>query len=270
MNKYILNISIFISFFSYAFEKKPWIVNVNEINVLSKYEYFYFSTVDSAIKQLTKTNHNNKFHFNLSFPASSKISIDSDLDLINSPRQSFNLNYFGSQLRYLILDDITGDIISFTTSVNIKISPKKSVKDISCYSMGEVTMEGNISLGKEFFKKEFCMYRIWGLGALSIANRGSPAISLTFAIDGNFYDNYLYSCKLNFKHGYGKKTKVNIEHFKGYGRLREKNLDLSFKLGKKLGKWSSIFLEYKRRVLAHSCPKKVNSFIIKSIISFSF
>ncbi|KPK33501.1 MAG: hypothetical protein AMS24_00965 [Chlamydiae bacterium SM23_39] len=269
MKRYLFITSILIFSCSFTLEKKPWFGNVYELSLLSKYEYFYFSSVDSATKPLKKTNHNNKLHFNLSFPFSSQISIDSDLELINSPRQSFNINYVGTQLRYLIFDDITGDIVSFVTSTNLKISPKKSVEDISCYSMGEVTFEGNISLGKEFLKKEFWVYRIWAFSALSIANRGSPAISLTLSMDGNFYDDYICACQLDFKHGYGKKTKINIKHFKGYGRLREKSVDLSFKFGKKF-KRGFIFLEYKRRILAHICPKKVNSFIIKSIISFSF
>lgn len=264
-------ILLFLFFPSIVFllEKEPWLGNIYQFTFSSKYSYFYFSKVDSAIEQPKKTNHNNLVCFSLDFPFSSKASVDADLIFVDTPRQTFSFNSFAMQFRYLVLDDITKNVISLIIFEDMKIASNKSVKDISTYDMGRFEMEAGFSLGKEFDQMEFWLFRGWFNFLAGIANKGSPWIKGILSFDLNNKDKYSLFTFLEATHSYGRKVSINIKNFKGYGEYREKSLSFGTKFSYKLNVWGNLAFEYKRKFYAKRGPEKVNYFTLTYELPFS-
>jgi hypothetical protein len=254
----------------FVLEEKPWLGNVYEFYFLGKYSYSRFSSVDSAVQPLKNTSNDHLLNLNLDFCFSAYHTILTELEFMKTPRRSFGFSSIALQWRYLCLDDIGGDFVSLVVGSNIRVVSKKSLKDISSYRSGEVEIEGNVSVGKEFNGLEFWRFRIWGVGFLGIANRGSLWIRGVLAFEGNDGDTYKWGALLRGSHGYGKKTVVDIDRFRGYGYIRHKNLDVGCYFGYRLDVWGTISFSYERRLFAKRYPKNVNTFIVSYFIPFSF
>ncbi len=261
----------FILFFPlviFCIEKSPWLGNPYELTLDVEYSYSFYSKYDSA--NLTDTKQDHIFYIDLDCPFPNGYSFDAGLELVDTNKQDFGFRSFFIRGVRLFLDDISGDAFSLTVSSRIRAVNHKSLKDISCPNSGEVEIEGNLSIGKEISFSEFWAFRIWGSFILGIANRGSPWIDGIFAIQGNKKDLYTVSFLVKTRNGYGNRTTVNIDHFKGYGNIRESYVDLIARVGKTLGVWGEFLFEYKRRVHAKRCPKGVNTFTFIYLLPFSF
>ncbi len=253
-----------------SLERSPWFGDVYEFHFLTKYAFSRFSKVDGAVDQLTQTSNDHLLHFNLAYSPSLQWSLDADLEFIDTPRQSFGFRSVGAQARYLVSDDIIGDPVSLTVGGNFRIVSSDSLKDVSTLYHSNIDIEFNTAVGKEISRLEYWRFRVWGYGALGIANEGSPWIRLMAAFEGNSQERKKWGFFADFMHGYGNKTKVVINNFDGYAKIREKNLDLGFKYGHRLGVWGTLSLGYKRRVLAKRCPRNVNTLFITYLLPFAF
>jgi hypothetical protein len=268
--KKLLSFLIFIPTICFVLEEKPWLGNVHEFYFLGKYSYSRFSSVDSSTQPLKNTSNDHNLCFDLDFCVSAYHSILAELEFMKTPRRSFGFSSAAFQWRFLCLDDLGGHFVSLVVGSNIRVVSKKSLTDISAYRSGEVEIEGNISIGKEFYKLEFWKVRVWGTGFLGIANRGSLWVRGILAFEGNSEDNYRWGALLKGSHGYGKKTVVDIDSFRGYGYIRHKNLDIGCFFGYRLDKLGTLFFSYERRLLAKRYPKNVNTFILSYFLPFSF
>ncbi|MES2273793.1 MAG: hypothetical protein V4487_06340, partial [Chlamydiota bacterium] len=146
----------------------------------------------------------------------------------------------------------------------------RSLKDVSCPYHGNVDFEANFSVGKEFDASDCWRFRIWGFGALGHANRGSPWVRAIVALETNINDLHKWALFAEASNGYGRHSRVEIDHFHGYAKIRQKSIDLALRYGYRMGVWGTLRLEYQRRVLAKSCPAHVNAFIISYLLPFSF
>ncbi len=270
MRKALLLIIIFFASSLSALEVQPWFGDVYEFHFLSKYSYFYFRKVDAAIVQPDSGSNNHLLYFDLSFSPSLNWSIDSDLEFISTPRQSFGFRSVAFQARYLLKDDIIGDPFSFALGGNFRVVSSDSLKDVSTLYHSNLDLEFNMSLGKEFSRYEYWRFRIWGYGSVGVANSGSPWIRARAAIEGNTNETRKWALYLDAMKGFGRKEVVNVFDFHGYGKIRERNLDIGFRYGYRLSVWGTLSFEYKRRIIAKRCPKNVNTFAISYLLPFSF
>lgn len=252
-----------------SLEMQPWFGNTYEFSFLSKYAYSRFSKVNSAVPPLANTSNDHLLHFNLEYPATASIDLDTDLEFIDTPRQSFSYRSYALQTRFLFSDDLVGDAVSFNLGANVRLTSKRSLHDISTPYHGDVGLEGSFALGKEFDQNSW-RFRTWGFGAVGISNRGAPWIRGCFSLEGNINETNKWAFYIHGLHGYGRKTVVFINHFNGYGSIREKNIDLEFKIGHRFDAWGTLSLEYRRRVYAKRCPENVNTFAIMYLLPFSF
>ena len=254
----------------FALEVQPWFGDVYEFHLLSGYSYSRYTGVDSAMVRLNSTSNDHLLFFDLEFSFSPQWSVDFDLEFADTPRQSFSYRSSAIQARYLWLDDIIGDIISLATGFSIRNISSGSLKDVSCPYEGNLDLELNLSLGKEFDAFRFWRYRFWGYAAIGFANRGSPWFRRVASFETNYRDFHKFGIFLIANHGYGRETSVDIANFFGYAHIREKYLDLAFRYGYRVSVWGTLCLEYKRRVLAKGCPENINTFMISFLLPFSF
>ncbi|NGX63803.1 MAG: hypothetical protein KR126chlam6_01217 [Candidatus Anoxychlamydiales bacterium] len=270
MRKIFVLVSLLLSTASFALERAPWFGDVYEFHLLSKYRYSFYSKVNAALIQLDSTSNDHLVHFNISFAPSLQWSIDSDLELIETPRQKFGFRSVAFQTRYLFKDDILGDPLSVSVGGNFRIVSSESLKDVSTMYHSNADFEFNLAFGKEFSRFDYWRARFWLYGAIGIANEGSPWLRAHFSLEGNVNDKRKWAIFADAMHGYGRKEFVDIFNFDGYGRIRERNIDLGFKYGYRLRVWGTLSFEYKRRVLAKRCPESVNLFSVSYLVPFSF
>ncbi len=253
----------------FSLEKQPWFSDVYEFHLLSSYTYSEFNQVDKE----TKPNTSSRDHlvdFGIETSPSAQWSIDGELSFVDTTRQAFSFQSSAVQARYLWLDDIVGDFLSLTTGVSMRLTSRRSLRDISClyHGTGEFTL--HTSFGKELDHGRFSRYRLWGFGLVGFSTSGSPWFRGVGSVEGNHYDLHKWALFLEGGHGYGKKMVVDPNHFFGYGKIRYKFLDLGVRYGYKIGVMGTVRFEYTRRLLAGAYPKNVNFFTASYLLPFSF
>ena len=264
-----LVLSALLPLAGFALEVQPWFGDVYEFHFLGKYAYSFFDRVQNGFPQLTSQFNSHVVYFGLDFSPSPEWSIDYDLQVADTTQESFNFRSTALQARYLWLDDIVGDPISFSTGISGRFTNNASLHDVSCPYHTNADFEFNFSLGKEFDATESWRFRTWGFGAVGHGIWGSPWVRAIVALETNIEDQHKFALYAEGMNGYGRHTRVNINHFDGYGKIRQKSIDLGLRYGYRIGVWGTIRAEYIRRVLAKSCPQVVNSFVISYLLPFS-
>jgi hypothetical protein len=253
----------------HSLEVQPWFGDCLEFHFLGSYAYSYFEKVQHGVPQLHNTFQSNVGYVGLDFSPTPEWSIDTDLQVAGTTQESFNFRSVALQARYLWLDDIIGDRVSFATGGSARFTNTASLHDVSCPSHANFDFELNFSLGKEFDVSDCWAWRLWGFGCVGHANKGSPWVRAILALETNYDDLHKFGFFAEGSNGYGRHTRVLTDDFDGYAKIRQKSIDLGIRYGYRIGVWGTLRFEYMRRVLAKSCPEEVNSFIFSYLLPFS-
>lgn len=250
-------------------EVQPWFGDVLEFHFLQSYSYSWFHSVQGSRPSYHKFFQSNLLYSGLEFSPTPVWDVDADLQFSDTTAVSFNFRTAALQVRYLWLDDIVGDPVSFATGGSIRVTATSSLKDVSCPSHGNVDFELNFSLGKEFDPSDIWRFRTWIFGAVGHANRGAPWVRGIAAVEMNHEDMHKWAIYAIGVNGYGRHTHINVDHFFGYAKVREKAIDLGIRYGQGMGVWGTLRVDYLRRVLAKAAPQNVNTFILSWLLPFS-
>ena len=271
IRKKILFLSLF--FFTrvvVSLEYQPWFSELYNLHLLSSYSYSYYSSVDGASIPLSSTSKDHFILFDVEYTPSTNWNINADINFLDTPRQK-RMNFMSSafHLRYLWLDDIIGDPVSFVMGAHIRYVSKDAIRDISCPYHGRVEGEGDISIGKEI-DSSIWRFRLWGWGGVGIANKGSPWLHARVVLEACYNIIHKFAFFFDTLHSYGRKKTVNIEKFYGYGSIRQKSLDLTARYGYKLGRIGTFRVEYSYKISAKRCPKNVKTFTLAYLLPINF
>ena len=269
MKKWLFTAFFFPFLMGFSIELQPWFGDVYEFHFLGSYAYSWFHSVQGSRPPFNQFFQSNLIYLALDFSPSPVWSVDMDLQFADTSKVPFNFRSAAVQARYLWLDDIVGDPVSLVTGASIRTTATSSLKDVSCPSHGNVDFEVNFSLGKEFDSSDRWRFRTWVFGAVGHANRGAPWVRGTVALETNINDVHKWAVFADGVNGYGRHTHINVDHFFGYARVREKAIDLRIRYGCRTGVWGTVRLEYMHRVLAKAAPQRVNAFIISYLLPFS-
>jgi hypothetical protein len=270
IKKWFFSLLLSFPFVVQTLEVQPWFGGVYEFHFLSGYTYDYYRQVQGAVPPLRATSNDHHLFFDLDYHATPYWDFDIDLHFLNSPRKSFGFETSGVQFRYLWMDDIVGDPITLVTGLLTRYVSDSSLRDVSSPYHGPFEFVANIALGNEFVDNEEWRARLWLFGALGQATIGSPWLQGIFGFDTNVHETHKLSIYVDAMQGFGTRQTIDINHFHGYGRVRQKSIDLGFRYGYQLGVWGTLKFTYQRRVLAKLCPKNVNSFEFAYLLPFSF
>lgn len=252
-----------------ALEVQPWFGDCLEFHFLGSYAYSYFNKVQNGRPQLTSTFESNVGYLGLDFSPTPEWSVDLDLQVAKTTEQHFNFRSAAVQARYLWLDDIIGDPISFATGVNARFTNTDSLHDVSCPYHSNFDFEANFSLGKEFDLSDFWAWRLWGFGCMGQGIKGSLWVRAIVGLETNYDDRHKLAFFGEGSNGYARHTTVFIDDFDGYAKIRQKSIDVGARYGYQMGVWGTLRVEYARRVLAKSCPQVVNNFVVSYLLPFS-
>jgi hypothetical protein len=267
--KLFLRIALFVPALGACLEVQPWFGDVYEFHLLSSYAYGRFHKVEGAVPQLTSVFQTNVWYEGLDFSPSPEWSVDADIQLAATTKMDFNFRSGALQARYLWLDDIIGDKLSLATGFSVRLTSTSALHDVSCPSHATADFELNLAMGKELEATDWWLWRIWAYAALGHGNRGSPWVRAIAAIETNLHDRHKLALYADGVNSYGRHTRIDIDQFDGYAKIRNKSIDLGFRYGYRIGVWGTLRFEYVRRLLAKSCPSNVNTWIIGYLLPFS-
>jgi len=252
-----------------ALEIQPWFGDVLEVHSLTSHTYSRFDKVQGSRPRYDSLFQSHLIYEGLDFSPTAVWSIDADLQFADTTAASFNWRSAALQGRYLWLDDIIGDPVSFATGVSVRATSSASLRDVSCPYHGNVDLGVNFSIGKEYDVNDDWRFRIWAYGAVGHANRGSPWVQAVVALETNYDECHKWAIWADGSNGYGRHTHIDVSHFYGYAKYRQKSIDLGIRYGHKVGVWGTLRFEYIRRVLAKTCPQDVNNFVVSFLLPFS-
>lgn len=254
----------------FGIEIQPWFGNIYEFSFFTKYTFSTFSKVNASTTPFQGTEKDHLLYFDLEFPFSSELSMDVDLEFMDSRAEHFNFRSAALQARYCFLDDIIGDPFAFIAGLNFRGVAKAFTHDISTFYPGIANFEATLSLGKEFTKDESWRFRLWGVGAFGIAEKGSPWVRAKVSFEGNHEEAFRWAFFARGYHSYGRHAHIDLNNFHGYGSIRAKVIDLGGKIGYRFDVFGTLSVEYKRRVFAKRAPEQVNFYSVAYLLSFSF
>jgi hypothetical protein len=253
-----------------ALEIEPWFSDVYEFHWTGSWVYSRFSSVQAGCPQIVSPFNANLIYTDLEFCPSPQWCADCDVQLADTAQMAFNFRSAAVQARYLLLDDIVGDPISFLVGGGVRFTSSAALHDVSCPSHANADFEISAALGREFDCSEVWRWRLWCHAALGQANAGSPWVRAVACVQTNIDEKHKWDFFAMAMNGYGRHSHVDTEHFNGYAKIRQKSIDIGLRYGHRLGMWGVLRLEYAHRVLSKACPQNLNTFGISYLLSFSF
>jgi hypothetical protein len=252
-----------------SFEMEPWFGNVWEFNFTPTYTYSRYRDVQNGHPQLKSASNDQLLDFNLTFSPVPEWEFAGDVEFADTPRQSMGLRSFAMQGRYLWLNDVVGDAVSFTTGLSARGVSRHSLKDVSCPYHFHANVELNASIGREW-SQEFCWHtRLWGFGAIGMANRGNPWTRAAIVLEKQWAEAHRLSLFSEAYVGLGGEALVNTDRFNGYARIHHRSVDVGAAYTYIFEVWGRISVAYTRRVFARSFPENVNFFTVRYTLPFS-
>ena len=253
-----------------AFENQPWFAYPYEFHFRTELDLSYYTSVEGGIPPVNDSSWNQVLTGNLGVNTLSQFDTQIEVAGFNTTRTTATLLSAGIQERYQFLDDITGDPISLAVGVNFRFVPGHSLTDPYCPYHGIANFEANIALGKEFDHLQFWVYRFYAIGAVGMANKGSPWARgfASFEFNGKENKN---QCGVNLDSyfGFGDQTSVNVAQFDSYANIRHQSVDLSAFYRRAFESWGALSIQLGYRVYAENYPQNLIGLQIKYDLPFS-
>lgn len=240
----------------YAADLQPW--HQTDLELYPKLDLLYqnYSKINSSAHSKNVSANDCFVTFGIS---SSYSAWDAFLELTcaDTRRQSFGFDNFRITGRFQWLSDIIDDPVTLTTGLVLTGASETALHDISSFHHGTFEAEANVSVGKEIECLQDWVIRYWGVFGIGIGNHGSPWVRGDLAWEKNFCQDGVLRLFANTLWGWGNHS-LHVRHFKDYGPVRHRSLDLGLRLTKATPCWGTFYIEYAYRIIASNFPARTN------------
>lgn len=248
-----------------SLEVEPQLNEVFEFHVSGSYSYKWYDSVSHSLEAFDRNAHEHALLVGMDFVFLPDMSIDGEVDFAFSNVKEKGFRSLAMQLRYLLFNDVAGDFLSTVFSFSGRVVSSNSLKDISSPYHGREEFGFKISIGKELFDK----INLWGYGNIGFTEKGNCWLDGAIVLDLKLKERDRISFMMDSTIGFGKHKFIDVNHFHGYGKIKERNIDLILSYVHIFDIWGSLILKYQRRLFAYSCPKNVNGLIFTYSYPFS-
>lgn len=256
---------LFLPFFLQSFERLPWfekdLVFYGRVQDL----YQHYSRIQSTKKSFS--HHADDQFVSLGLSASySPWSGDIELVFADTNHQHGRWDHCQFTGSYQWMDDIVGDFASVVFGVRYVSASKSALHDVSSFHHGQNEVELSLSVGKEQTVYDSWGSRYWGIAVFGLADHGSPWWRMEAAFEKNWQQVWALRFYANALYGMGGKS-IHPHHFKGYGPIKHRSLDMGLRLTRQTewcGTWS---LECAQRVYSRNFPKNATLIQLEFIYS---
>jgi hypothetical protein len=251
----------------WGLERQPWIGNYLEFDWRQIALYQTYSKIDEESYFVPYSSDNIFVTTQLSNAIKPDFSLGIEATLAHTRHQKINVDHLSLGGRYVLKDDISGDLVSLTAGFHFTQSFKNSLNDISSFHHGRAEVEAFLSIGQENAQGKEWNSRWYFSGGIGIADRGSPWLDGRFVYENRFLSKHQYSLFLNSLYGLGHQS-LHLHHFHGYGSIAHRSIDLGIGYVYWIDYFGSLAVEYSKRVYARNFPVQTDSFLIKIVYVF--
>lgn len=250
----------------YGTEYHPWFGKDKLIEVDTVFSYRYYPHVD--VNGTTRPRYSNDYFGNFAARVSPTPawSFEVEIDTASTRSTCYSLDSTLYTGRYLILDDVIGDLISLAAGITVSQATTSGLRDISTFHNGQMEYEFHLAFGKESSCRQFWTSRFWGLTGCGIANRGSPWLKVILGYDKNCWDWHHYGIYLQGLYGFGQQDLNLFERFKGYGFVKYRALDITAYYTYSTDALGSATFAYTLRPWAHNFPTHAHALTVRVTI----
>lgn len=225
----------------------PWLETYLQPEVRASFRYLAYE----------HSSNNYFFDASASLTATPTFSVELEAELAKTSRQTWGVDHLKATGRYVLWDDIAGDPLSVTLGLSLIQAFQPSLRDISSFHHGISEAELFLSFGKETAQGEEWVRRWWGFGAIGIASRGFPWYRGRLSYEWRIRQLFELAIFADGLKGAGFK-KLHRHHFKGYGAIDHRSVDLGLRLTYLIPFFGSFYVEYAYRPYAQNFPKRAN------------
>lgn len=261
MMKRLLALCALIPVCGTATEYAPWFPRYLELQPRFTYTHEWFNTLDSG---------DHKCHYraqNDFYEASVEVSYDvwdAELEVLIDSTRSHSLGPDNAKgtVRYLIMDDVVGDPVSWTVGLSLSTVFTQALHDVSVFHHGHFEGELHSAVGMEWDCYDTWSTRVWGLAGVGAGDQGgsSPWLHGIAAWEMNHQDRHQGRLYCEALYGLGSHN-INLAiPFQGYGNIRHQSIDLGLRYQYLFDcNGSSLSAEYIVRMYARNCPQKMQA-----------
>ena len=264
---------IFLSLFFLplnALENRPWFFPPWQLYTGGLVEASVFTTVKDGFNPTQYRSNNVWAKAYLFFAISSKNDIQAEIEFLKTSLYPFGFESFVLQLRHQLLNDISGDFLSFDLGANVRFVPHKRLLDVATPYHNLQNFELEASLGKEFSRGEDWFFRTFLFTGFGQANKGYPWVRVAVNLEGKALKQYTFQGFVKGYFGLGDLVFINVKDFDSYAMFRHKNIDVGVSASILFAIWGKLTFSYVHRVFARSFPDGYNSITLFYDLPFSF
>lgn len=248
-----------------ATDYTPWLGNVYEFEWRNSLLYQSYPGI--AVGAHLQKNQQSDLFYSLSLANSlPDFGLEIEMNIAKTHRQNFDLDHLKMNARTVWLDDIAGDPVSLTTGICLSKAFWSSLKDLSSFHHGLGEAELFVSIGKEQVLKADKIIRYWMTTGIGCAERGSPWVHLDLSSQAR-WGNHQWEPVIKSLWGLGN-NKLSSHHFKGYGAIDHRSIDISLKYSYLINFFGETSLEYSYRVYAYNFPAHTHRATIQLLYTF--
>lgn len=261
---------LFLPLVCWATDLKPWFGNNYEVEVRSVLLYQNYHSISTLHRNDFKRNENDLFWtLSAAYPFK-RYCGEFEVTAADTHQQKHGgWDNFRVTERYQWLNDIERDPLSLVTGITFTVPYSRALHDISSFHHGHVEAEATLSFGQKYGYPETNNYifRWWNVIGVGVAEEGSPWVRGDAVYEYNYADVHQFSGFVNTLWGRGKNN-LHLHHFKGYGSIEHKSVDLGMRYSYAIGCWGRFYIQYARRVYAHNFPENVNLVLLEYYFHF--
>jgi hypothetical protein len=269
MIKVIILFSFFFSGSLNAFMEKPWISEPYSSEFFLSYAFQHYPSIANEVGVKTSSN-DNFLVSDISFAFMDYWDLEAEIEFDETTAKNFGFESFGIQARKMLLNDLAGDLLTFSIGNNIRIVPHGRLIDPSTPYHNVFNIELNFSLGKEWNDYFDWFYRTWLLVGLGQANKGYPWIRFNYHFQGKVRDVWEWETFAIGYFGTAGKHAIDLKTFMGYYNIGHQSIDLGLGGSYLLGIWGKISLNGAYRVYAKAYPQNAITLTLSYTLPFSF
>ena len=253
----------------FSLEEAPWLGNVYEFRLYTDFAYSQYSEISHAIKQPSYAYNNYVNDVAAIFTPTQTLELEVELNMARTPHQTYGFRSAALQARVLFLDDIAGDFVTLNAALNTRAVGGRSVRDVSSPYASYWNGEATVSVGKEFTKELDWKTRGYLFGSVGLANHGSFWNRYKASFEARFLSHQALEAFSVGYFGYGSEKDIDIEHFKGWGFIRHRSIDIGAKYSYIFDLWGTLSASYACRVWAYSYPEREQTVQVSYTLPFS-
>lgn len=251
-----IKIAILLPLSCFSLATKPWLSDLFEADLVSGYTYRHYANVQGAIKPIVSNDQ--ILSLGLGATLSTYFDAELELEVANTTHQSWGMRSGAIQMRYLWLDDVIGDPISFLTGFSLRDVSKRNLRDVSCPYAARINSELFSAVGKEFSDGVNWTTRIYAWLAVGIANQGSCWMRQEICYEKNWRNHHHIKLFLQGDFGFGDLRQVVVDHFNGWAKYHHQSIDLGIYYRYQLDYYGTFSISYAYRVFARTFPERVH------------